>query len=137
MHSLRICLGQNTSQSLTAPLRVSSSGATEQALDSVYRAASIAGCHGSNQQEKDEDNSTDDDGLALGGVVGTVFGPGTVGLAGVFLDLITTELVVNETDEGNGITEELGKGDRSLPDHHRRNNQEDILQNTAEGHDEG
>lgn len=137
MQPRRICLRQNTPQSLTTPLRVSSSGATKQALDSVNRAASIARCHGSSQQEEDEDNSTDDDGLALGGVVGTVFGPGTVGLAGVLLNLIATELVVDETNKGNGITEELGKGDRSLPDHHRRNDQEDILQNTTEGHDEG
>lgn len=117
-------------------LCVSGAGTAKHTLNPVNRLGSVAGAHGAHEQEKDEGNSTNDDELALSGVGGTVLSPGATSLASVFADLVATELVVDETDEGNRVTEELGASDGGLPDHHRSSDQEDILEDTAEGHDE-
>lgn len=118
-------------------LRVSSGGTTEDALEAVDRLRSVARGHRSEEQEEKEDDSANDDALALSRVIGTVLGPRAVGLAGVVLDLVTTELVVDQTHQGNRVTEELETGDGSVPEHHRGGDQEDILEDTAQGHDQG
>jgi hypothetical protein len=70
-------------------------------------------------------------------VTDTVIGPHTTALLSVTLENIGTELVVDKTTESNRVTEELEWGNDGTPDHHRGGNKEDILENTAEGEDEG
>jgi hypothetical protein len=117
-------------------LSIASTGTAKHALDVGNGIGSVAGCHGANEQEEAKESSTNDHKAALSGVSGTVFSPGTVSLAGVFLDLVATELVVDETNEGNRVTEELEGGDRSVPDDHGGDNKKDILKDTAKGHDQ-
>jgi len=115
-------------------LYVAGAGTANNALNPVNRFGSVAGAHGAHEQEEDEGNSTNNDKLALSGVGGTVLSPDTTSLASVFADLVATELVVDKTDQSNRVTEELGASDGGLPDHHRSSDQEDILEDTAEGH---
>ena len=118
-------------------LSPSSSSSTKHSLDTGNRLGGVARGHGSHEKEENEDNSTKHNELALRGVVDAVLSPSTVGLSSVLLDLVTAKLVVNETDKSNRVAEKLSKGDGSLPDHHGGDDQEDIFENTAEGHNEG
>ena len=90
----------------------------QHALDTVDLLGSVVGAQGADEEEEDEDNGADDDRLAAHGVVGAKLGPGPVGLTSVVLDLVGAQLVVDKTDEGNRVTEELGVGDGGLPEHH-------------------
>lgn len=106
-------------------------GTTNNALDGL---GCIARGHGANEEEEDENSGTEDDELALGRASVAIFSPGTTSLASVLTDLVTTELVVDKTNKGNGVTEELQGRDRGVPQHHRGGNQQNILQDTAQGH---
>lgn len=116
--------------------RRSSRGSTtaQHALDTVDLLRSVVGAQGADEQEEDENHGADDNRLAAHGVVDAKLGPGPVGLASVVLDLVGAQLVVDQTDEGNGVAEELGVGDGGLPEHHGGGNQQDILEDTAKGH---
>ena len=108
----------------------------DNAAESLNLLGSVARSHRAHEQEDDDGHGTDDNELALSGVGGTVLSPRAASLAGVLADLVGSELVVDETNQGNRVTEELGGSDGSLPEHHRGNHQEDILEDTAQGHDE-
>lgn len=89
--------------------------------------------------KKDEENENDDaedDELAESGVADAVLGPLAAGFVTVFLELLSAELVVDETGESDGVTEELEAGNGSAPDHHGGSDEEDILEDTAESKDE-
>lgn len=117
-------------------LCVAGGSTAKHALHTVNGLGSVAGSHGAHQQEEDESSSTDDDGFALSGVVDTVLSPDAASLTSVLADLVGTKLVVDETDQRNRVTKELSASDRSLPNHHGSNDQQDILEDTAEGHDQ-
>lgn len=102
----------------------------------VDRLWCVAGSKSSNKQEESNNHGTDDNETTLARVGTTVFGPRALSLATVFLDLLTAELVVDETTEGDRVTEELKAGDGSVPDSHGSSDKKNILQNTAEGHDQ-
>lgn len=89
------------------------------------------------QDEDDEDDETEDNHLAKSRVAGTVFSPSTATLAKVLLKLIGAKLVVDKTAEGNGVTEGLETGNGVLENHHGGEDEENILQHTGEGEDEG
>jgi len=120
----------------SAHLSVASSGTTQHALDLANPLRGVARGHGTDEEEEDQSGSAEDDELALGGVGVAVLGPRAASLAGVLAHLVTTELVVHKADQGEGVTEELEAGDRGLPEHHGGSHQEDILQDTAQGHDQ-
>jgi hypothetical protein len=101
------------------------------------RIGGVARSHRSHGKEENQDDGTDDDKLALHRAVGAILSPRAVGLASVILDLIGAKLVVHKTDQSNGVTEELGGGDRGVPESHGGANQQDILQDTAQGHHKG
>jgi hypothetical protein len=88
------------------------------------------------QQDDGDENESDNNQLACGRVTDAVVGPSALSGAHVFLDLVGTELVVDEAAEGNAVAEELERGDRVAEDHHGGDHEEDIFQYTAEGHDE-
>lgn len=89
------------------------------------------------EDEDDEDGETKDDELAQSGVARTVLGPGATASANVLLDLVGTELVVDETAEGNAVAKGLETGDGVAEDEHRGKDEEDILEDTGQGEDEG
>lgn len=90
------------------------------------------------EKGKDDEASEDDDGeLAENGLASTKLGPLSVGLSDVTLDLLIAELVVDHATQSNGVAEELDTSDLSTPDDHGGDNEQDILQDTAEGQDDG
>jgi hypothetical protein len=58
-------------------------------------------------------------------------------LSQVFLQLLRTQLVVDETSERNGVAECLKRGDRILEEEHGGEDEEDVLEYTRKGQDEG
>lgn len=86
------------------------------------------------EEEDDGEEGHDEDAeLAEDGFASTKLGPVAGSLASVTLDLVVAELVVNHAAESNGVTEELEGSNGSAPDHHGGNNEENVLQDTAEG----
>lgn len=88
------------------------------------------------QQDDSDEHEADDDQLARGGVAHAVVGPGALAAAEVLFDLVGAELVVDEAAEGDAVAEKLQRGDGVAEDHHGGHDEEDILEHTAEGHDE-
>lgn len=87
-------------------------------------------------KEEDNEDSGEDDDLSEGRVTDTVVGPGTTASTSVFLELVCSELVVNETTESDRVTEELQRRDGIAEDEHRGENEEDILEHTGKRKDE-
>lgn len=85
--------------------------------------------------QDDGESSTGSDTLSLGGVCTAVLANLKADISGKRVDLLSTQLVVNQTSQGNGVTEELLGGDGVTEDHHRGADQEDILQDTSHGED--
>lgn len=88
------------------------------------------------EEDEGEKDEADDDELASSRVADAVVGPGALAVAHVLLDLVGAKLVVDETAEGDAVAEELEGRDGVAENHHGGDNEEDILQDTAEGHDE-
>merc|ERR1711974_101444 len=57
-------------------------------------------------------------------------------LAEVLLQLLSAELVVDETAKRDGVTESLERRDGVLEKEHGRKDEEDVLEYTGEGKDE-
>lgn len=96
----------------------------------------VAGSKSSNKQEQTDNHGTNGNETTLARVGAAVLGPRALSLAGVFLEHLTAELVVDETTKSDRVTEELKAGNRSVPDSHGGSNKKDVLQDTAEGHDQ-
>lgn len=93
----------------------------------------------SQSTEEDEDGDNDqaeDQNFAHGWAGGAKLGPGAVGLRQVFLYLLLAKLEPEHSKKGDGIAEHLEVGDHGSPDEDRGDNEEDILQDTAECQDE-
>lgn len=113
-------------------LRMSTGHTAEVAPHGFLRIARRQGAH---EQDAREDKTTNDDQLTLNGAVSTVLSPRAAALVDVFPDRISAELVVDKSKKSKGVSEELELGDGRLPDNHGRDNQKDILQDTAKSHD--
>lgn len=88
------------------------------------------------EEEKDEKDKAKSDELAHDGSAVAVVGPRALSLSHVFLELLSTELVVDKATEGDRVTEELKRGDWVVENGHGSQNEQDILENTREGEDE-
>ena len=117
-------------------LSVAGSGTAKVALDTANTVGSVVGAQRADEKEEEEDSGTDDHKAALGRLVITVFSPSAASTRGVLAHLVATKLVPDQTSESNGVTKELLVGDRVVEEHDGGSNQEDILEDTAEGHDE-
>jgi hypothetical protein len=84
------------------------------------------------QERKDNDRYAAEDRLAVAKV-----GPLAAGLAGVALDGLEPELVVDHAAEGNAVAKELQSRNLGAPDNHGGDDEHDILEDTAEGEDKG
>jgi hypothetical protein len=88
------------------------------------------------EDEDGHDDQAEDQNLAHGGAGGAKLGPGAAALRQVLLYLLFAKLEPEHTEEGDGVAEHLEVGDHGTPDEDGGNDQEDILQDTAEGQDE-
>ena len=90
-------------------------------------------------QEQQDENArhTDGDGLGAGRVGAVVLANLEAHIGNHVVALLSTELVVDQTSQGNGVTEELLRSDGVKEDDHGGGDQEDILQDTGHGQDNG
>lgn len=88
-------------------------------------------------QQNDGTNGTSGNGLGLGRAGATVFADLELDIGGKIVDLLGSELVVDQTAQGDGVTEELLGGDGVTEDHHGGADQEDILEDTGHGQNNG
>jgi hypothetical protein len=102
----------------------------------VLAGNSTSGANTAEEQDDGNENETNDDKLTCSGVAGAVVGPGTLASTHVLLDLVGSELVVNEAAKGNAVAEELERRDWVAEDHHGGDDEENVLEHTAESHDE-
>ena len=121
-------------------MRLGSGGTSEasQLLVGVCGVLSRDSASGTNAAKKENDgdkNSDDNNELAGSWATGAVVSPSALRRSHVFLDLVGSELVVDEAAERNAVSEELEGGDGVAEDHHGGNDEEDVLEYTAEGHD--
>ena len=99
-------------------------------------ASVVGGANAAEQQDDGDEDESDDNQLAGGRVTDAVVGPSALSGAHVFLDLVGTKLVVDEAAERNAVSEELEGRNGVAEDHHGCDDEEDVLEYTAEGHDE-
>lgn len=99
-------------------------------------ASVVGGANAAEQQDDGDEDESDDNQLAGGRVTDAVVGPSALSGAHVFLDLVGTKLVVDEAAESDAVSEELERGDGVAEDHHGGDDEENVFQYTAEGHDE-
>lgn len=98
---------------------------------------SVLWCQAAKEEEEDQHRAANDDELAHGGASLAHLSPVAAGLASVALERLSTELVVDHTTEGDAVTKELQTADLGAPDEHGGDNEEDILEHTAEREDQG
>ena len=99
------------------------------AKTSVWRDAS-------EQDEDGCDDKTDCYKLAKDGAVGAEFGPSSAAFLDEWLHFLLAELVVEHAHNGNAVAEYLETGELGSPDVDGCGDEEDILEDTAEGEDE-
>jgi hypothetical protein len=93
---------------------------------------------GTDATEKENDgdqDETDDNELACSRAAGTVVSPSALRRAHVFLDLVGSKFVVDKAAERNAVSEELKRRNGVAEDHHRCDDEKDVLKYTAECHD--
>lgn len=90
-------------------------------------------------QDEQNDNArhTDGDGLGAGRVGAIVLADLQAHVGDHAVALLSTELVVHQTSQGDGVTEELLASDGVEENDHRGSNKEDILEDTGHGQDDG
>lgn len=96
----------------------------------------VVGADGTNEKEEHEDGGTNNNQATLGRLVVAVLSPGTGRTRGVLAHLVTAKLVPDKTCQRDGVTKVLLARDGVIKEHDRGNNQQDILEDTAQGHDE-
>lgn len=89
-------------------------------LAEVSLVGDLGGRGSASVQDNEDDcqSSTGHDTLGLGGVGTAVLASLEADIGGERVDLLSTELVVDETSQGDGVTEELQGGDGVTEDHH-------------------
>lgn len=80
--------------------------------------------------EDGEEDCSEDDELPESGVVDTVFGPSAATSTSVFLELVCTKLVVDETAKSDGVAKELEGRDGVPEDDHGGDDEEDIFEHS-------
>lgn len=68
-------------------------------------------------------------------MVGSKFGPAAAALGDVGLELLLSKLVVEHTDDCDGVAESLERRHRGRPDKDGESDEHDILKNTAKRKD--
>ena len=87
-------------------------------------------------EQNDGQDTANHDGLGPGGVAPTVLAHLEPDIGSKGLHLLGTKLVVNQTTQGDRVTDELLGSNGVTEDNHGGNNQKDILQDTSHGQDD-
>lgn len=82
---------------------------------------------GTEDKEDGGEGNAENDKLPEGWVTDTIIGPGAATVASVLLELVGTELVIDETAKSDGVTEELKRGNGVAEDEHGGDDEENIL----------
>jgi hypothetical protein len=98
---------------------------------------SIAGPKATENQKHGDDDSTKDHQLSERWAGLTELCPLHAALAEELLQLLSTELVVDETAESDAVAKGLDKGNGVAEEEHGRENKENVLEYTGEGENEG
>ena len=90
------------------------------------------------EDDKDshEDEGNDSNAAEHGAAVAEI-GPLPASLTRIALDRLVAELVVDHAAKRNAVAEELEPSDLGAPNHHGGEDEEDILEHTAQSEDEG
>ena len=114
---------------------------TNAALNTIVQLASlvrgVTGTKTAQDEEHGDNNGAEDHQLAKRRAGLTELSPLHATSAEGLLKLLSTELVVNETTEGNAVSESLKQGDGIAEKEHGGENEKDVLENTREGKDKG
>lgn len=95
----------------------------------------VAGGQTSKEDEDRDSDQTKDQKLPHGRPGGAKLGPGTAALREVLHYLLLAVPEPEHAKEGDGVAEHLEVGDHGAPDDDGGNDEEDILQDPAEGQD--
>jgi hypothetical protein len=95
------------------------------------------GCQTNENHEHGDHNKTKDDQLASSRASLAKFGPLHATLTQVLPQLISTELVKDETHKSNAVAESLEECNRVAEKEHRREDEEDVLEHAGEGKNKG
>jgi hypothetical protein len=104
----------------------------------VSHLSSSSGGGAATVENKQNENArhTDEDGLGAGGVAAVVLADLEAHIGSKTLALLSTELVVHQTSQGNGVTEELLGSDGVAENDHGGSDKEDVLEDTSHGQDD-
>lgn len=97
---------------------------------------SSSGTNAAKEENDGDEDEDDNDELAGSRTTGAIVSPSTLRRAHVLLDLVGSKLVVDKAAERDTVSEELEGRNGVAEDHHGGDNEEDVLEYTAEGHDE-
>ena len=103
---------------------------------SGVNARSVVRSETTEQSEDNKDGEEDDRDATENGAAVAKVGPLAASLAGVALDGLSAKLVVNHATESDAVAEELGEGNLAAVDDHGSNDEQNVLEDTAEGEDE-
>ena len=102
----------------------------------VFCRDSSSGTNAAKEEDDGDENKDDNDELAGSRAAGAVVSPSTLRRAHVLLNLVTSKLVVDKATERNAVSKELEGRNGVAEDHHGGDDEENVLQYTAESHDE-
>lgn len=108
--------------------------ARDKSLDDLVRVERATELDEGNDDHQGNDSEHDQ--TAFDGVAGRELAPRAAGVADVFLDLVGSELVVDQPAEGDGVAEQLERGHGGFPVDGGDGDEDDILEHTAEGEDQ-
>ena len=98
---------------------------------------SNGGAHSADDHEERDDDSSQDDELTSNRTCLAKLSPGHGALAQVVLELLATELVVDQAAQSDAVAERLEKTDGVLEEHHGGKDEENVLEHTGERENKG
>ena len=105
-------------------------------LDELVRFGRKFGSKASKNQEKSNKNSAEDDQLSHNGTTGAKIGPHHATLSDIFLELVCTKLVINESSKSNAVAKSLEKSHWVTEEEHGSEDEKDVLEYTRQSKDE-
>lgn len=94
-------------------------------------------CNTAKEQEDEQHTAADDDELPRSRAGLAKLVPVAASLTGVTLENIGAQLVVDHAGEGDTVAKELQTANLGTPDNHGGNDEEDVLEDTAERKHQG
>lgn len=105
-------------------------------LEELVRFGRKFGSKASKNQEKSHKDSAEDDQLSHDGTTGAKIGPHHATLSDIFLELVCTKLVINESSKSNAVAKSLEKSHWVTEEEHGSEDEKDVLEHTRQSKDE-